>query len=263
MNDNNNDNAIDNDIDIANDNDNYQNESSEISLGELVWAKIDGYPWWPSVILEVKTTKEMQPLEWTVAFLGEKNSYQHLTRQKIKKWTEISLHKTKYKKLKSKTIFLSAISYGNYINLNELTYDTHHKYIEYLETNKVSPGEQGVKQFKEQLDSGQISMVGKKKSKKDTKSFITNELDLISNEMDVIKKNMNIILSKVPPDQLIKQFSNIDFSNSETLYESSSIDNKMALLNYLECLCQMFKIPYETNQTLSDLIKKLDKSNNT
>lgn len=242
-----------NDFDNKNSN---TSETDKISINELIWAKKDGDPWWPGIILEVRKAQRNQPIEWKVAFLGERQSYQYLSRQKIKKWLEISPIQKKGKKLKSKNSLMSAIAFGQLIHVNKLDYGNHEQYIDCLEKNMVEFGEQGVIQFEKYLHSGKTLETIKEKINKqnDTKAKIRNKLSAISNEMEVIKKNMNIILTKIPPGQLLKLNSQVDFSNSSRLCESSSIDSKMALLNYLECLCQMFKIPYEANQTIPVLI---------
>ena len=51
-------------------------------VGDIVWAKIDGYPWWPSYV-----EKKLPEEKYTVLFLGEK-SFQTVKKDKIKDWSD-------------------------------------------------------------------------------------------------------------------------------------------------------------------------------
>ena len=48
-------------------------EIEKYEKGELVWAKIKGYPWWPSIVVECYTDNQDDPeqIELLVNFIGE------------------------------------------------------------------------------------------------------------------------------------------------------------------------------------------------
>jgi len=47
--------------------------------GELVWAKLKGYPWWPSVVVESYNdntdSNDPEKIELLVNFIGENSQY--------------------------------------------------------------------------------------------------------------------------------------------------------------------------------------------
>jgi len=70
--------------------------------GEVVWAKIKGFPWWPGVIAKVIVDKEnpSAPMECLVNFLGE-NSHAQLSLDKLAKFQE---KYNEYAKMKKKKV---------------------------------------------------------------------------------------------------------------------------------------------------------------
>lgn len=48
-------------------------EIEKYEKGELVWAKIKGYPWWPSIVVESynEIQNDPQQIELLVNFIGE------------------------------------------------------------------------------------------------------------------------------------------------------------------------------------------------
>lgn len=45
-------------------------KSEQFNVGEVVWAKVRGYPWWPATIAQVATSSD-GTLKYTVNFVGE------------------------------------------------------------------------------------------------------------------------------------------------------------------------------------------------
>lgn len=64
--------------------------------GEVVWAKVRGYSWWPGIIkkitlksdtLEIKENKNKKELKYFVKFIGD-NSHSILTKDKLQNFQE-------------------------------------------------------------------------------------------------------------------------------------------------------------------------------
>mmetsp|Transcript_5963 Transcript_5963/g.5255 ORF Transcript_5963/g.5255 Transcript_5963/m.5255 type:complete len:88 (-) Transcript_5963:399-662(-) len=75
------------------------------SKGEVVWAKIKGYPWWPAVVAKVYHSKA-EPDKITdilVNFLGE-NSHAKLPLDKVGKFAE---NRAEFSKMKKKKLIES------------------------------------------------------------------------------------------------------------------------------------------------------------
>lgn len=55
--------------------------------GEIVWAKVSGYPWWPALIAEVDSDTKKCVREAAVNFIGE-NSHASLPLSKLANYKE-------------------------------------------------------------------------------------------------------------------------------------------------------------------------------
>jgi hypothetical protein len=55
----------------------------QFQSGQIVWAKIKGFPWWPAVIAKIKDTKEGDIInkEFMVNFIGDNSQYCYITRK--------------------------------------------------------------------------------------------------------------------------------------------------------------------------------------
>jgi F0F1-type ATP synthase alpha subunit len=96
--------------------------------GEVVWAKVRGFPWWPAVVKSVnikilKQDEEEEEYRNTTAlvyFIGD-NSHSELPINKVEKFT----HKyEEYAKTKKKSL-QNSIKLANKILSNELSFEKH------------------------------------------------------------------------------------------------------------------------------------------
>ena len=96
--------------------------------GEVVWAKVRGFPWWPAVVKSVNIkiikqdddNKEYRQTIVLVYFVGD-NSHSELPINKIEKFAS---KYEEYSKTKKKCL-LNSIKQANKILSNEIPFDKH------------------------------------------------------------------------------------------------------------------------------------------
>jgi hypothetical protein len=96
--------------------------------GEVVWAQVRGFPWWPAVVKSVnskmiKQDDDDEEYRQTIAlvyFVGD-NSHSELPMNKIEKFAS---KYEKYSKTKKKCL-LNSIKQANKIILNEISFEKH------------------------------------------------------------------------------------------------------------------------------------------
>ena len=87
---------------------NFIKRKSKLREGDIVWAKITGYPWWPGRIIAYNADDDDVPI--AINFLGDK-SHAYLTPDKVINYKE---NYAKYSKTKNKEL-LRAIRCANSI----------------------------------------------------------------------------------------------------------------------------------------------------
>lgn len=86
--------------------------------GEIVWAKVSGYPWWPALIVEVDFNTNKCVREAAVNFIGE-NSHASLPLSKLANYKE---NYDKYT-LNAQTGLLYSIMVANKILAKKTTFE--------------------------------------------------------------------------------------------------------------------------------------------
>jgi hypothetical protein len=116
---------------------NSENELKTISVddkntfiaGEVIWAKIKGYPWWPAVIFDFRES------DTTVSFIGEK-SHAYLQMNQIKKFSENYIQFSNPRK-RNKKLDLS-VQIANNIRNGKIKFEDHEKYLDQLRISGIS-----------------------------------------------------------------------------------------------------------------------------
>lgn len=159
--------------------------------GDIVWAKIDGFPWWPSYV-EVKVNEE----KYKVLFLGEK-SYQTIKKDKIKEWSTNYLNFTeKIKKTKKTQKFFVAVELGNGLRAGLMSYNQHDLFLSNCSKKLIEYSEEGVKEFIEYCKNHETPPKIKKQVQNDNEKDIegTKVVPEPKNEQKPIEKNYNTII---------------------------------------------------------------------
>ena len=92
--------------------------SSPFHKDEIVWAKVEGHPWWPAVVAEVQQGAPDEEMLVLVNFVGEQ-SHAKLPLKKVVKYSDLHEQMAKTKK---KTL-LQAITTADRIERGETTYE--------------------------------------------------------------------------------------------------------------------------------------------
>jgi hypothetical protein len=110
------------------------------SKGEVVWAKIKGFPWWPGVVGKLQEDKEDSGklTEILVNFIGE-NSHARLGLDKVAKFEE---NFTEYAKMKKKKL-VESIEIAQRIINGETTYEEESDRLDRV--NRVNKSSSGAK----------------------------------------------------------------------------------------------------------------------
>ena len=107
--------------------------------GEIVWAKIRGYPWWPGVVwnFNVKIGQinedQKKEIKYLVNFIGD-NTHAELPIVKLEKFEK---KLTEYSKTK-KIALLDSINIARKIIKGEMTYDVQPIYMKKNKMNKIN-----------------------------------------------------------------------------------------------------------------------------
>ena len=100
--------------------------------GEVVWAKIRGFPWWPGIVRSLlikialieENKKNLMDSKILVNFIGDK-SHAKLTIDKLEKFKE---KYDEFSKTKKKYL-IKSIQIAKKIYTGDLKYDNHFQYI--------------------------------------------------------------------------------------------------------------------------------------
>ena len=114
--------------------------------GEVVWAKVRGYPWWPAIVRSIQVKKDSKPTEddshddkelmLKVNFIGD-DTHSALPLSKIEKFdTKLE----EFSKTKKRPL-IKSIEEAKKIIKGELTYDAH---LESLRRNNVKSDDESV-----------------------------------------------------------------------------------------------------------------------
>lgn len=110
--------------------------------GDIVWAKIDGYPWWPSYV-----EKKLPEDKYTVLFLGEK-SFQTVKKDKIKDWSEnYRACVDKVRNVKKTQKFFVSVELGINLKAGVISYEQHNEFLSNCLKKRNEYSIEGVKQF--------------------------------------------------------------------------------------------------------------------
>ena len=173
--------------------------------GDIVWAKIDGFPWWPSYV-EVKVNEE----KYKVLFLGEK-SYQTIKKEKLKEWNENYLNFTeKIKKNKKTQKFFVAVELGSGLRSGLISYSQHDLFLSNCSKKLIEYSEEGVKEFIEYCKNQKTAPKIKKQVQNGSEKYIegTKVVPEPKNEQKPIDNNYNTIIvekKKLTQNNLIKE----------------------------------------------------------
>ena len=107
--------------------------------GEIVWAKIRGYPWWPGVVwnFNIKIGQiqldQKKEIKYLVNFIGD-NTHAELPLVKIEKFEKKLIEYSKTKKIN----LLESITIAKKIINGEMTYDVHQNCMKKNKIKKIS-----------------------------------------------------------------------------------------------------------------------------
>ena len=214
----------------------------------VVWAKLCGYPWWPSYI-EEKLANDL----YKVQFIGEK-SYQHLHVDKIKSWAENFEEYTKViKRNKKNEKFFAAVELGININANIINFDDQYLFLSNCMKKLYHFTEEDVRKFCQSVKNM------KKKVVNIPKKNITKNL---STKMDTKK---GVFHKKVEPMQHNSNNANVNStsqSNKSKLHSSitSSKHNHSSSSSNTNHHHSKIIIQLNTNNNINH--KRLSKSTN-
>ncbi len=177
---------------------------SEYHIGDIVWVKIKGYPWWPGIVsnmeyltsitlyIQIKSiilnnnnnTSNKNKQKNTVLSSSSENQAQkyiikffiELTESTISDITKIKpflKYKEQLSKIKQKKL-INAIKFANIISLGQMSFDQHYNFIK-----------EGLKTFEEQMEKLENMKKMEEKEKKMKKKIINDD------NYDVIVEEMN------------------------------------------------------------------------
>ena len=176
----------------------------------VVWAKVRGFPWWPSY-----TEEKMPNGHYKVQFIGEK-TYQYVPPDKIKSWAENFEEYTKVKRNKKTEKFFSAVELGVNINANIINFEDQYLFISNCMKKLSHFTEEDVRKFCQSIKNMRKKVVTIPK-KNITKNLPT--------KMDSNKKG--VFHKKVEPVQYnnnnnINNSVNVNVNGSNTLQLNKS-----------------------------------------
>jgi hypothetical protein len=116
-------------------------ESRKFKKGEVVWAKVRGFPWWPGVVKTMmhRISKSQDETKVVVNFIGD-NSHANLPLNKVERFMP---KYDEYANTKHKAL-LNSISVAKKIHSGELSYEKHLQYIKKAEESSDSEEEASV-----------------------------------------------------------------------------------------------------------------------
>ena len=170
-------------------------------VGDIVWAKIDGYPWWPSYV-----EKKLPEEKYTVLFLGEK-SFQTVKKDKIKDWSDnYKACVDKVRNVKKTQKFFVSVELGLNLKAGVISYEQHNEFLSNCLKKKNEYSIEGVKQFCEVC---KLNKNLKKDIKTNTGTFPKSQLSNKNKSTDTISGDL---LSK----EVINKSKSINKGNAST-----------------------------------------------
>lgn len=176
-------------------------------VDEIVWAKIQGYPWWPAIIADIETNRFNGKYQANVNFIGD-NSHAFLPYEKIAKFKEKMevYSRVKNKKLKNSIAAAMNILKRKSLYCEKLTllnnnpYNTNPSFLD----GKANTISQQIKRMSNSseinaVDSSQSLLESNKKSKYDSSDIdyfpanIQNNTytNLLQSESDYLRDLLN------------------------------------------------------------------------
>ena len=227
--------------------------------GDIVWAKISGYPWWPSYI-----DKQIKLDTYKVLFLGE-ISHQILTKDKIKDWAQNYKDIVDKIKINKKTMkFFASVELGNNIKAGVITIEEHNLFISNCCSKSKQISEEGLKEFieyykKKKEYNGTITIY--KKQLGNLFNIVINKKqlteDLFGNQLEVaIEKRRRKSNGKGSSEN-----NNTDDTNQSKGSEVSTEKKEKKHLNFTKELIDIGKEQQKVDDNLNMIystLKKLD-----
>lgn len=239
--------------------------------GDVVWAKIDGYPWWPSYV-----EKKLPEDKYTVLFLGEK-SFQTIKKDKIKDWSEnYKMFVDKIKKIKKTRKFFVSVELGINLKAGVISYEQHNEFLSNCINKTYEFSEEGVRKFCEVCKLNKdLKKVSNKTSDTFPRSQLSNTLTISKNNLseDVFSKNktvnnsVNNSKNKVNANTSTGKKSNIPLAPiKEVQSNTSKLKTYMPLpqikhLNFSNDLLQICLAQSNIEKNMSYIYSQLEKLN--
>ena len=232
--------------------------------GDVVWAKISGYPWWPSYI-----DKQIKLDTYKVLFLGE-ISHQILTKDKIKDWAQNYKDIVdKIKQNKRTMKFFASVELGNNIKAGVITIDEHNLFISNCCSHNKQISEEELKEFieyyKKRKEYNGIITIYKKQlgnlfdiviyKKQLTEDLFGNQIEVEISNIDIEKKRRKL-KSKGNSDN-----NNTDDTNHSKGSTVSTEKKEKKHLNFTKELIDIGKERQKVDDSLNVIystLKKLD-----
>ena len=168
------------------------------NVGEIIWAKMRGYPWWPAII--TGTEDDNREKKYAISFIGD-NTHASLAKKCLEKFEKgLQLYSNTKKKNLSESIEKAKEIYYNKNGIKEKEIKTMiKKNMKYKEKEKEREKEKEKEKEKQQLNqnnnntnNNKEKIVDKKKNKKDDKT----ENELIYKICNYLKHITSILLRK-------------------------------------------------------------------
>ena len=188
----------------------------------VVWAKVRGFPWWPSY-----TEERMPNGHYKVQFIGEK-TYQYVPPDKIKSWAENFEEFTKVKRNKKNEKFFSAVELGVNINANIINFEDQYLFISNCMKKLSHFTEEDVRKFCQSIKNIRKKVVTIPNKKNITKNLPTkndnNKKGMFHKKVEPVPHNNNI--------NSVNTNVNVNVNGSNTLQLNKSKLHSSIKLNH-------------------------------